>query len=409
MRTIELFSGAGGLSLGLKRAGFEIIQAYDSSNRAVEVYRRNVGSHVWQADLKNIFEIGPKLSALAPQAVVGGPPCQDFSAAGDRIEGERAAMTLVFAMLVCIAKPEWFIMENVPRASKSKAWAEARIMLVRAGYGITQTTLNASYYGVPQARKRLIVIGRLGERDGFLDSSLAAARSQEPMTIRHMLRNDLPDDVMLSSADAFYTRPFYSGRGVRTLDEPAPSVIRTTRERPRPHYLCSPHPGDPIPAAQAAILTQAQVSRIQGFPSDWEWGNTPCREIDQMIANAFPAPLAEAIGNVILTRAAGRSIPQIEGHFGQWLWKRYGMSKASIRNIKTRLNRGRRLLKGRTFSEEAAEGAALESCEHFRQLPKGTRSDIRTALKIYRVLQIESLLPEEPTDRASAVLEAVAA
>ena len=85
VRTVELFSGAGGMSLGLQRAGCEIIQAYDSWDKAVEVYRRNIGSHVWQADLKDIFRIGPMLAALAPDLIVGGPPCQDFSAAGERV------------------------------------------------------------------------------------------------------------------------------------------------------------------------------------------------------------------------------------------------------------------------------------------------------------------------------------
>ncbi|MBN9084571.1 MAG: hypothetical protein BGP04_25160 [Rhizobiales bacterium 62-17] len=85
VRIVELFCGAGGMSLGLRRAGCEIIQAYDSWDRAVEVYRRNVGNHVWQADLKNIFRVDPMLVALAPDMIRGGPPCQDFSAAGERV------------------------------------------------------------------------------------------------------------------------------------------------------------------------------------------------------------------------------------------------------------------------------------------------------------------------------------
>lgn len=450
MRIVELFSGAGGLSLGLRRAGCEIIQAYDSWDKAVEVYRRNVGSHVWQADLKDIFRIGPMLVALAPDMICGGPPCQDFSAAGERVEGERAALTRAYAMLVAIVRPRWFLMENVPLAARSQAWTDARAMLVTAGYGLTESKLDASLYGVPQRRRRLFVIGRLGEQHGFLESALASARSEKQMTIRDMLGNALgdacyfqprvsgnrgiwstdgpapticrsskrpippnykphPADATLVETGAFYTRPFYEGRGVRTLDEPAPAVIRTTRERPRPHYLANPHPADPVPATLAAVLTQDQVSRIQGFPIGWDWSSAPSRDVDQMIANAVPAPLAEAIGRVILAREAGETIPEIQGRFAQWLRQRHGFSKPAVWNAKSRLKRARYLLNGRTFADATMELAALESTTAFAELPKGTRSDLRVALRLYREWQTEPSQRKRTKKGASAAIDAMAA
>jgi DNA (cytosine-5)-methyltransferase 1 len=450
VRIVELFCGAGGMSLGLQRAGCEIIQAYDSWDKAVEVYRRNVGSHVWRADLKDIFRIGPMLAALAPDMICGGPPCQDFSAAGERVEGERAALTRAFAMLVAIVRPQWFVMENVPLAARSQAWTDARAMLVKAGYGLTESKLDASLYGVPQRRRRLFVIGRLGEQHGFLESALASARSAQPMTIRNMLGNALgdacyfqprvsgnrgiwstdgpapticrsskrpippnykphPADAALVETGAFFTRPFYEGRGVRTLDEPAPAVIRTTRERPRPHYLANPHPADPVPATQAAVLTQEQVSRIQGFPIEWDWSSAPSRDVDQMIANAVPAALAEAIGRVILAREAGESIPEIQGQYGQWLRRRHGFSKLAIRNAKSRLNRARRLLHGRTFADAALELSALESVPDFARLSKGVRSDLRAALRLYREWQGETARRTQTNKRASTVINVMAA
>lgn len=426
MRAVELFAGAGGMSLGLMRAGIDVIQAYDSWLPAVETYRMNLGPHIWQHDLKDIFGVGQMLVQLAPDIIVGGPPCQDFSVAGERVEGERAGLTRAFAMLVVVAKPKWFIMENVPQAAKSAAWADARKMLVGAGYGLTESKLNASLYGVPQARKRLFVVGRLGEADGFLESALAAARSEKPTTVRDMLGDAFgeaffiaprmpgkkgifgadeaapticrssrrpippsyrghPNDALLIEKGAFYTRPYYDGRGVRTLDEPAPAVIRTTREKPQPKYLSRPHPADPVPATEAYILTQTDVSRIQGFPASWDWGGTSAnsRDIDQMIANAVPSGLAEAIGRVILARDAGESIPEIPGRFFQWLRRSRGFSKASAWNAKSRVNRARRLLGGRTFGEPWAELAALEATEEFAALPTGTRSDLRKALRLF--------------------------
>lgn len=444
MRAVELFAGAGGMSLGLMRAGIEVVQAYDSWDAAVETYRMNLGPHCWQHDLKDVFGVGQMLVSLAPDIIVGGPPCQDFSVAGERIEGERAGLTRAFAMLVIVAKPRWFVMENVPQADKSAAWKDAREMLVAAGYGLTESKLNASYYGVPQARKRLFVIGRLGEADGFLESALAAARSAEPTTVRDMLgdalgdaffaaprmpgkrglwsadepaptmrsssRRPMPESYELTPADAellatgaFFTRPFYDGRGVRTLDEPAPSVIRTTREKPRPKYLASPHPSDPVPATEAFVLTQEHVSRIQGFPTGWDWSaeSADSRDVDQMIANAVPSPLAEAIGRVILARDAGESIPQIPGRFSQWLRRSKGFSKSTMYNAKSRVNRARRLLNGRTFGNGWAEMEALEAVEEFKGLPTGTQSDLRKALRLYR----EWLVSPKRAKRVKAVEE----
>lgn len=413
------------MSLGLKRAGIDVVAAFDSWLPAVETYRRNLGGYIRQADLKNIYEIGPALAALAPDIIVGGPPCQDFSVAGERVEGERAGLTRAFAMLVIIARPRWFVMENVPQVRSSIAWKDAQAMLVAAGYGLTESKLNASFYGVPQARKRLFVIGKLGEAHGFLESALVAARSTQPMTVRDMLGGGVgeaffvaprmpgrkgifhadeaapticrssrrpippsyrghPNDAVLLEAGAFYTRPFYDGRGVRTLDEPAPAVLRTTREKPRPKYLSNPHPDDPVPASEAYILSQTDVARIQGFPVGWDWSAATSRDVDQMIANAVPSGLAEAIGRVILARDAGETIPEIQGRFGQWLRRTHGFNLTSVRNVKSRVNRARRILQGRTFADGFAEIAALESSDGFLDLSKAVQSDLRKALRLYR-------------------------
>lgn len=445
MRAVELFAGAGGMSLGLKRAGFEVVAAYDSWQRAVNVYRANLGGYVRQADLKDIFMVAPEVAAECPALVAGGPPCQDFSAAGERVEGERAGLTRAFAMLVCVARPEWFLMENVPQAASSVAWRDARAMLAKAGYGMTETKLDASFYGVPQSRKRLFVVGRLGEQEGFLESALAAARSAEPMTVRDMLGDALgdafyahprhpgkrgvwstaepaptmrgssrhpmpasyqphPADAALVEAGAFFTRPYYEGRGVRTLDEPAPSVIRTTRERPRPKYLADPHPADPVSATEAAVLTQEQVARIQGFPVGWDWSAATIRDADQMIANAVPAALAEAIGRVILARDGGETVPEIQGRFGQWLRRRHGFSKPAVRNCKSRVNRARRLLGGRTFADAGAELAALDVAQGFDSLPAGTRSDLRRALRLLREWQTEPKARRKGQEKAASAV-----
>jgi DNA (cytosine-5)-methyltransferase 1 len=164
MRVVELYAGAGGMGFGLRRAGFEMVRAYDNMQCAVDVYNRNVGYNAVRADLENVAAIAPGICELRPDIIVGGPPYQDFSPAGAGVEGERANHTRIFALYVCAAAPAWFMMENVQRAGKSAAWADAREMLKNAGYGLTQVVVNAALYGVPQKRQRFIVIGRRGER-----------------------------------------------------------------------------------------------------------------------------------------------------------------------------------------------------------------------------------------------------
>ncbi|TCV76015.1 site-specific DNA-cytosine methylase [Neorhizobium sp. S3-V5DH] len=420
MQAVELFCGAGGMSRGLIDAGIEVIRAYDAWPVAVENYRHNIGPHAEVADLKNLLSIIPEIVRLAPDMICGGPPCQDYSLAGRRQEGENASMTVAFAIIATAVRPEWIVMENVIQASKSQAWAEARAMLKRAGYGLSESRTNASLYGVPQSRRRFIVTARLGERDGFLQSAVADAASARPMTLRDMFgpliksplyfpatsaaRRSLysPDesaptirersigpvpatwhphaaDIALIENGYVYSRPVRGGRGVRTIDEPFPTVTRTSWERPAPKYLGNPHPDDPAPAELTATLTREQASRIQGFPEDWQWIARTQRDILQMIANAVPAPLAKAIGEIILARQAGQTVPAIEGRFLDWL-EHNGQRRTIARNIKASAMRARRLLGGRTYADSARELAGLDAVAGFASLPKNTRSDLRRAL-----------------------------
>lgn len=382
------------MSLGLRQAGFEILRAFDVWAVAVENYNRNIGPHAAVADLSDLLSTVTEILKLAPDLICGGPPCQDYSNAGNRTEADNARLTLAFAMIVSIVRPRWFMMENVIGCAKSATWVEARAILKRAGYGITESKINASRYGVPQSRRRLFVIGRIGERDGFLASSIAAAAASRPMTLRHLFGGlapscrTHPDDAALIENGYVYSRPVRAGRGVRSIDEPFPTVTRTAWERPTPRYLSAPHPADPVAASTTAVLTVPQISRIQGFPESWQWRASSKHDILQMIANAVPSPVAASIGRVILDREAGRTAPEIQGGFLQWLVKR-GRSKASARNVKAAVARARRLLAGRTFENQALEIDALESVPEFQCLRKSTQSDLRQALRLLTEYQAE--------------------
>ncbi len=444
VRAVELFCGAGGMSRGLVDAGFEIVRAYDAWPAAVETYRRNIGTHVVEADLNNLLSVIPETSALAPDIVCGGPPCQDYSLAGRREEGKNASMTIAFAIIVTTTRPEWFVMENVTQAQKSEAWAEARAMLKRAGYGLSESKINAAYFGVPQSRRRLFVIGRLGEKDGFLQSVIAAKASAAPMTLRQFFGSAVPEamffpatsdarrsfyaadesaptirersirplpvahryhpaDIALLENGYVYSRPVRGGRGVRTIDEPIATITRTSWERPTPRYLGAPHHLDPVIATDTAVLSIDQIARIQGFPIDWTWGDIPKRDVLQMIANAVPAPVARTLGEVILERHQGQSVPAIEGRFVDWL-VRGGRTRTTAHNVKANVGRARRLLNGRTFADVGHEILALETAPGFDVLPKNTKSDLRRSLAILAEFETSKLQRKRKPRRLVASL-----
>lgn len=210
-------------------------------------------------------------------------------------------------------------------------------------------------------------------------------RSIRPLPVSYRAH---PDDAALIENGFVYSRPVRAGRGVRSVDEPFPTVTRTAWERPTPRYLSAPHPADPIAASSTAVLTIDQISRIQGFPVWWRWETSAKRDKLQMIANAVPPPVAAAIGRVILDREAGKSTPEIQGGFLQWLHKR-GRSRQSARNMKFLAGKARQLLGGKTFSALALELAALEAAPEFQTMRGNPKSDLRQALRLLSEYQAE--------------------
>jgi DNA (cytosine-5)-methyltransferase 1 len=224
--------------------------------------------------------------------------------------------------------------------------------------------------------------------------------------MREYFNNGHPDDAALLDNGFVYSRPVREGRGVRSVDEPFPTVVRTAHGRPTPRYLNRPHKADPVPALQTAVLTVRQMSRLQTFPDSWMWtGNKHDRL--QMIANAVPCALAESLGRVILEREHGRSAPLVIGEFLQWLARR-GRSTHSARNVKSLLIRARKLLGGRTFADPALEQAVLEALPEVQQMRKNTLSDLRQALRLYAQYQASPQLsvrrPKPKKKRAEHVV-----
>ena len=130
MRTVDLFSGCGGMSLGFQSAGYNIVAAFENWPAAIECYKQNFKHPVIETDLSIVDEAIIRIKKYQPDLIIGGPPCQDFSNAGNRTEGERAELTHSFAKIITAVKPKFFVMENVARASESEAYKKARKLFI---------------------------------------------------------------------------------------------------------------------------------------------------------------------------------------------------------------------------------------------------------------------------------------
>ncbi|WP_279170164.1 DNA cytosine methyltransferase [Prevotella denticola] len=291
MKVVDLFCGCGGLSLGFQQAGFDIIAAYDNWEAATEVYRLNFSHPVHKADLMNAARASESIMQYSPEMIIGGPPCQDYSSAGERNEdGGRAILTVRFAEIVTAVRPEWFVMENVSSIMKYSKVFEAMQIFHDAGYGLSYHILNAALCGVPQRRKRFFMVGRLGAADGFLDGYFIRHLASREMTMRDYFGETL-------GIDAYYRHPrSYARRGVFSMDEPSPTVRGVNRPMPSGYKL---HHNDPVETLKGVRpLTTMERAEIQTFPSSYHWtGNKTA--VEQMIGNAVPVKLAAYVGKAV--------------------------------------------------------------------------------------------------------------
>ena len=162
---VDLFCGAGGLSAGLKNAGFQTVFAADENRAAVTTFNLNVAPCARVQSLSCCLELPPA------DLFVGGPPCQGFSSAGNRAAKDaRNSMVAVFANLIARHRPAAFLFENVEGflTGENGKWVfDLLDPLVEAGYCVHLRKVNAAHYGIPQHRKRVFAIGGLGWDPGF--------------------------------------------------------------------------------------------------------------------------------------------------------------------------------------------------------------------------------------------------
>ena len=318
---IDLFSGAGGMSLGFDNAEFENVLAVEYDKCFAETYNFNFPEHNLKvADIKNISneEIKKIVRNNKIDVIIGGPPCQGFSIAGkigrNFIDDERNQLFKEFVRFVDVVKPRIFVMENVAALkthNKGKTIEEIVKEFERVGYTVKYDVLNAVNYGVPQQRRRIFVIGTLDKENKFnfpekttkqitiaeALKGLPKLESGETSDIpnhnamnhsKQMLekmsyvkdggnRNDIPEDIRPKSGDI---------RKYIRYNSNEPSICITGDMRKVFHFN------------QNRALTGRELARIQTFPDDFIFkGNAG--KVQQQIGNAVPPKLAFQIANSV--------------------------------------------------------------------------------------------------------------
>jgi DNA (cytosine-5)-methyltransferase 1 len=341
---VDLFSGAGGFTLGFARAGWRPLLSVDCNKHVRDTHASAFPAVPFLlGDLSNtrvLDAIETQIDGQPVGIVVGGPPCQGFSIFGKRrfvnTRGYKPATDprnkLVFAFLDTVRrlKPRWFVMENVKGFTSLDGGMFLQSVLeafAAIGYGTAEArVLNAADYGVPQLRERLLIIGnRTGHiipwpKRKFFDSpedwqrpyrtvgevitDLARDDAGDRVTCHHPMKHKpllverytyIPEGGRLNVAEL----PDRLRRGYRTDEVKNYSHVFRRLDRNRPSFTMVPgHNAFPIHPWLHRALTVREAARIQTFPDEIEFKG-PRQEQCIQVGNAFPPMLAEVIANNI--------------------------------------------------------------------------------------------------------------
>ena len=303
MKIISLFSGAGGLDLGLIQAGNTIIWANDIDKDAVATYRENIGDHIVCDDIKNI-----DISTL-PDAdvVVGGFPCQGFSQANRlrTLEDDRNQLYRFFYNTIKIKQPKYFIAENVKgilSLGKGEAIKQIVADFEAAGYITSVNLVNMADYGVPQTRQRVIIIGQrvdLGKELRFIFPQPTHSKTGElpkwvsiKEAIDHFPDPDKENNV-LNHVYSAYKVEYRNFTGHRKTDPDKPSPTILARANGKGGVCAIPHYNG------KRRLTIRESASVQTFPEDFHFVGT-MNSCYRQIGNAVPVLFARKLGDELM-------------------------------------------------------------------------------------------------------------
>lgn len=303
MKIISLFSGAGGLDLGLIQAGNTVIWANDIDKDAVATYRENIGDHIVCDDIKNI-----DISAL-PNAdvVVGGFPCQGFSQANRlrTLEDDRNQLYRFFYNTIKVKQPKYFIAENVKgilSLGKGEAIKQIVADFEAAGYITSVNLVNMADYGVPQTRQRVIIIGQrvdLGKELRFIFPQPTHSKTGElpqwvsiKEAIDHFPDPDKENNV-LNHVYSAYKVEYRNFTGHRKTDPDKPSPTVLARGNGKGGVCAIPHYNG------RRRLTIRESASVQTFPEDFHFVGT-MNSCYRQIGNAVPVLFARKLGDELM-------------------------------------------------------------------------------------------------------------
>ena len=199
---LDLFSGAGGFTLGLQQAGLNAVGAIESDIFASETYRNNFPTHqLITSDVRKLTKGKIKSQFSGIDLIVGGPPCQGFSVAGPSQYGLIDPRNyLIFEVLrfVEILRPRMFVVENVKGilagklSPEKKAFQEFINAVKKSNYKVKHFVLQAANYGAPQWRERVFIFGALDEDDLPLTIDPKYGTARNPWTTVAQAISDLP-------------------------------------------------------------------------------------------------------------------------------------------------------------------------------------------------------------------------
>lgn len=325
-KSIELFAGAGGLALGLEKAGFNTIGLIEIDSSAAETLKKNRPewnvinrdiSEISCLDLEKYFDIKKgELDLLS-----GGAPCQSFSYAGKRLGLEDARGTLFYHYAVFLHKlqPKMFLFENVRGLlthNNGNTYKTITDIFSAEGYDIYKSVLNAWDYGTPQKRERLITVGTRKDLTDKINFTFPKPHKYKPV-LRDILLDcppscgtryskrkeeifslvppggywrDIPEDIARE-----YMKSCWNMEGGRTgilrrlsLDEPSLTVLTSPSQKQTDRC----HPVEPRP------FTVRENARCQTFPDDWEFCGSVGQQYKQ-VGNAVPVNLSYEIAKSI--------------------------------------------------------------------------------------------------------------
>lgn len=311
---VELFAGAGGLAIGLEKAGLKTILLNEIDKDCVKTLKKNRPNwNVIQGDIRNV-----DFSGINADIITGGFPCQAFSYAGKKLgfSDVRGTLFYEFARAVKEIQPKIFWGENVAGLVSHDGGRTLTTMidiLKSLGYEVQYKILNAVNYSVPQKRQRVIIIGTkpgikfeypephkeivtLREALKDVPKSSGTKYSEKRKKILDLVKPggcwiNLPLDLQKE----FLGKSFNSGGGKRGMarriswDEPC--LTLTTSPSQKQTERC--HPDETRP------FTIREYARIQTFPDNWEFVGSVSSQYKQ-IGNAVPSKLAEEVGKKIV-------------------------------------------------------------------------------------------------------------